>query len=70
VELVDEGLTPIIQVPDVAVSKVFKSAVKGKYHTYRSGKTIKIDKKGIRISRDNGALQIRSHFGQKNQELR
>jgi hypothetical protein len=27
-ELVDEGLTPIIQVPDVAVNKVFKSAVK------------------------------------------
>jgi hypothetical protein len=33
-ELVDEGLTPLIQVPDVAVSKVVKSAIKGKYHTY------------------------------------
>jgi hypothetical protein len=27
-ELVDKGLTPIIQVPDVAVNKVFKSTVK------------------------------------------
>jgi len=27
-ELVDEGLTPIIEVPDVAVNKVFKSGVK------------------------------------------
>jgi hypothetical protein len=26
-ELVDEGLTPIIQVPDIAVNKVFKAAV-------------------------------------------
>jgi len=44
-ELVDEGLTPIIQVPDVAVNKVFKAAVKGKYHTYRSGLPIKIGEK-------------------------
>jgi hypothetical protein len=49
-ELVDEGLTPIIQVPDVAVNKVFKSAVKGKYHTYRSGLPIKIGEK-VSISR-------------------
>jgi hypothetical protein len=44
-ELVDEGLTPIIQVPDVAVNKVFKSALKGKYHTYRPGLPIKIGEK-------------------------
>ena len=50
-ELVDEGLTPIIQVPDVAVNKVFKSAVKGKYHTYRSGLPIKIGEK-VSISRE------------------
>jgi hypothetical protein len=36
IELVDEGLTPIIQVPDVAVNKVFKAAVKKRYHKYRS----------------------------------
>ena len=34
IELVDEGLTPIIQVPDVAVNKVFKAAVKERYHKY------------------------------------
>jgi len=27
IEMVDEGLTPIIQVPDVAVNKVFKAGV-------------------------------------------
>jgi hypothetical protein len=35
-ELVDEGLTPIIQVPDVAINKVFKSAVKKRYHQHRA----------------------------------
>ncbi len=44
-ELVDEGLTPIIQVPDVAVNKVFKAAVKEKYHAYRSGLQVAIGKK-------------------------
>ena len=44
-ELVDEGLTPIIQVPDVAVNKVFKAAVKEKYHAYRSGLQFAIEKK-------------------------
>jgi len=34
VELVDEGLTPMIQVTDVAVNKVFKAAVKKRYHQY------------------------------------
>jgi len=34
VEMVDEGLTPIIQVPDVAVNKVFKAGVKKRYHEY------------------------------------
>jgi len=45
IELVDEGLTPIIQVPDVAVNKVFKSAVKKRYHLYRSGLPINIGEK-------------------------
>jgi hypothetical protein len=45
VELVDEGLTPIIQVPDVAVNKVFKSTIKRKYNTYRSGLPMRISKK-------------------------
>jgi hypothetical protein len=31
-ETVDEGLTLIIQVPDVAVNKVFKEGVKKQYH--------------------------------------
>jgi len=49
-ELVDEGLTPIIQVPDVAVNKVFKAAVKRHYHTYRSELPVKIGQK-ISVSR-------------------
>jgi hypothetical protein len=32
--LVDEGLTPIIQVPDVAVNKVFKQKLKEKYYAH------------------------------------
>ncbi len=51
VELVDEGLTPIIQVPDVAVNKVFKSTVKRKYHTYRSGLPVRIGQK-VSVSRE------------------
>jgi hypothetical protein len=35
-ELVDKGLTPIIQVPGVAINKVFKSAVKKIYHQHRT----------------------------------
>lgn len=50
-ELVDEGLTPIIQVPDVAVNKVFKAAVKRHYHTYRSELPVKIGQK-ISVSRE------------------
>jgi len=33
-EMVDEDLTPIIQVPDVAVNKIFKAGVKKRYHQY------------------------------------
>jgi len=50
-ELVDEGLTPIIQVPDVAVNKVFKAGVKKCYHEYRSGLPVTIGKK-ISVSRE------------------
>jgi len=50
-ELVDEGLTPIIQVPDVAVKKVFKSTVKKKYHHYRSGLAVNIGQK-VSVSRE------------------
>ena len=50
-ELVEEGLTPIIQVPDVAVNKVFKSGVKQRYHQYRSTLPLTIGKK-ISISRE------------------
>ena len=44
-ELVDEGLTSIIQVPDVAVNKIFKALVKQRYHVYRSGLEMKIGEK-------------------------
>ncbi len=33
--LVDEGLTPIIQVLDVAVIKIFKKNLKDQYYKYR-----------------------------------
>jgi hypothetical protein len=49
-ELVDEGLTTIVQAPDVAVNKVFKSSVKKQFHTYRSGSPIKIGQK-VSVSR-------------------
>jgi hypothetical protein len=51
IEMVDEGLTPIIQVPDVAVNKVFKAGVKKRYHEYRSGLPVTIGKK-ISVSRE------------------
>lgn len=50
-ELVDEGLTPIIQVPDVAVNKNFKAGVKQKYHQYRSELPLTIGKK-VTVSRE------------------
>jgi hypothetical protein len=62
-ELVDEGLTPIIQVPDVAVNKVFKSSVKRKYHKYRSELPLENRPKSVRILQDNGAVYIRCHLG-------
>jgi hypothetical protein len=34
--LVDEELTPIIQVPDVAVNKIFKHNLKKRYYSYQS----------------------------------
>lgn len=50
-ELVDEGLTPIIQVPDVAVNKIFKAGVKRRYHQYRSTLPVTIGKK-VTVSRE------------------
>ena len=41
----DEGLTPVIQIPDVAVNKVFKAAVKKRYHQYRAELPVVIGKK-------------------------
>jgi hypothetical protein len=49
--MVDEGLTPIIQVPDVAVNKIFKAGVKKRYHQYQSTLPITIGKK-ITVSRE------------------
>ena len=51
VELVDEGLTPVIQIPDVAVNKVFKAAVKKRYHQYRSELPVVIGKK-VSVTRE------------------
>ena len=51
--LVDEGLTPIIQVPDVAVNKIFKQGLKQRYYSHRAelqlevGTKIKITKEKI-----------------------
>jgi hypothetical protein len=49
--LVDEGLTPIIQVPDVAVNKIFKQNLKKRYYSYRSEMDIEVGKK-IRVSKE------------------
>jgi hypothetical protein len=50
-ELVNEGLTPIIKVPDAVVNKVFKAAVKRQYHNYRSKLPVRIWEK-ISVSRE------------------
>ncbi len=50
-ELVDEGLTPIIQVPDVAINKVFKAGVKKRYHQHRTELSVEVGKK-VSISRE------------------
>jgi hypothetical protein len=44
-KIVDEGFAPIIQAPDVAVNKVFKSGVKQRYHNYQAGLPINIGQK-------------------------
>jgi hypothetical protein len=49
--LVDEGLTPIIQVPDVAVNKVFKQKLKKKYYKHQLEQHAELGKK-VRISRE------------------
>jgi hypothetical protein len=49
--IVDEGLTPIIQVPDVAVNKIFKQNLKKKYYSYRAELDIEIGKK-IKVSKE------------------
>jgi len=49
--LVDEGLTPIIQVPDVALNKTFKQRLKEQYYKHRLEIDITIGTK-VRVSRD------------------
>jgi hypothetical protein len=49
--LVDEGLTPIIQVPDVAINKIFKQKLKEQYYKYRLEMKVEIGKK-LRVSRE------------------
>jgi hypothetical protein len=68
VELVDEGLTPIIQVPDVAVNKVFKSTIKKEIPHVQIRITHEDQPKSVRILRDNGAVSIRCHFGHQSPE--
>jgi hypothetical protein len=66
-ELVDEGLTPIIQVPDVAVNKVFKAAVRKRYHKYRSGLLIDIGHK-ISVPRETLVTFILEAIQEINEE--
>jgi hypothetical protein len=69
-ELVDEGLTPIIQVPDVAVNKVFKSGVKHRYHQYRSTLPLTVGKK-VTVSREmlvDFVLETINDINNKNNE--
>lgn len=66
-KLVDEGLTPIIQVPDVAVNKVFKSAVKNRYHMYRSGLPINIGQK-ISVTRETVVRFVLDAIDEINQQ--
>ena len=49
--LVDEGLTPIIQVPDVAVNKTFKQNLKDQYYKHRLEMDITVGTK-LRVSRE------------------
>jgi hypothetical protein len=49
--IVDEGLTPIIQVPDVAVNKPFKQKLKEHYYKYRLETEIKVGRK-VKVSRE------------------
>ena len=49
--LVDEGLTPIIQVPEVAVNKTFKQNLKDQYYKHRLEMDITVGTK-LRVSRE------------------
>ena len=49
--IVDEGLTPIIQVPDVAVNKISKQNLKKRYYSYRSELDVEVGKK-IKVSKE------------------
>ncbi|MFN9981274.1 MAG: hypothetical protein ACK53Y_15215, partial [bacterium] len=40
-----DTITTCIQVPDVAINKVFKSAVKNRYHQHRAKMPVSIGKK-------------------------
>jgi hypothetical protein len=49
--LVDEGLTPIIQVPDVAINKTFKQTLKDQYYKHQLELEITIGTK-LWVTRD------------------
>jgi hypothetical protein len=71
-ETVDEGLTPIIQVPDVAVNKVFKDGVKKLYHEFRSSLPVTVGKK-ITVTREqlvDFVLQTIDKINKKNEDQR
>jgi hypothetical protein len=49
--LVDEGLTLIIQVPDVAVNKIFKQGLKQRYYSHRAELQIEVGTK-LKITKE------------------
>lgn len=65
--IVDEGLTPIIQVPDVAVNKVFKQKLKKHYYNHQLQMDIQVGKK-IKVSREKLVELILQTIDEINQE--
>jgi hypothetical protein len=49
--LVDEGLTLIIQVPDVAVNKIFKQGLKQRYYSHQAELQIEVQTK-LKITKE------------------
>jgi hypothetical protein len=65
--IVDEGLTPIIQVLDVAVNKVFKQKLKKQYYNHQLQMDIQVGKK-LKVSREKLVELILQTIDEINQE--